>query len=57
MLQIGFPELDDLSPIIRENSGREELLFKLKIDGQLSLKQHYRWNVKQILKEHTHEKK
>ena len=57
MLQIGFPELDDLSPIIRENSGREELLFKLKIDGQLSLKQHYRWNVKQILKEHAHEKK
>ena len=57
MLQIGFPELHDLSPIIRENSGREELLFKLKIDGQLSLKQHYRWNVKQILKEHTHEKK
>ena len=57
MLQIGFPELDDLSPIIRKNSGREELLFKLKIDGQLSLKQHYRWNVKQILKEHAHEKK
>ena len=54
MLQIGFSDLGSLKPEIRENSGRQELLIKLNVDGQVTLKQHYRWNVEYILKEHTH---
>ena len=54
MLQIGFSDLGNLKPEIRENSGRQELLIKLNVDGQTTIKQHYRWNVEYILKEHTH---
>ena len=54
MLQVGFSELGAISPIIRENSGRQELLIKLKIAGKLNFKQYYRWNVGYILKEHIH---
>ena len=54
MLQIGFSDLGSLKPEIRENSGRQELLIKLNVDGQTTIKQHYRWNVEYILKEHTH---
>ncbi len=54
MLQVGFTELGNLEPTVRENSGREELLIKINVDGQTTIKQHYRWNVEYILKEHTH---
>ena len=57
MLQVGFSDLKNLKPIIRENSGRKELLIKLNVDGQATIKQHYRWNVEYILKEHTHGQK
>ena len=45
MLKVSFPELGDIKPEIRENGGRKELLIKLNVDGQATLKQHYEWNL------------
>ena len=45
MLKVSFPELRDIKPEIRENGGRKELLIKLYVDGQATLKQHYEWNL------------
>jgi len=54
MLQVGFPDKENLKPIIRENAGRQELLLKIELDGRVAFKQHYRWNVDYIMKNHTH---
>ena len=44
MLRVSFPELE-AKPVVRENSGRKELLIKFNVDGQATLKQQYEWNL------------
>ena len=44
MLRVSFPELE-AKPVVRENSGRKELLIKFNVDGQATLKQRYEWNL------------
>ena len=45
MLKVSFPEIGDLQPNIRENAGRKELIIKLNVDGRVTLKQLYEWNL------------
>jgi hypothetical protein len=44
MLRVSFPELES-KPVIRESGGRKELLIKLNVEGQATLKQQYEWNL------------
>ena len=44
MLRVTFPELE-AKPVIRESGGRKELLIKLNVEGQATLKQQYEWNL------------
>ena len=45
MLRVSFPELENNKPWIRENSNRNELLIKLNVDGRITVKQQYEWNL------------